>query len=366
MYTQKHTTLNFIGQRIDVGLDVHKKSWKVVISTKYGLYKSFSQDPDPDRLAKYLLRTFPGGQYHVVYEAGCFGFWIQHQLQELGIHCIVTHPGDVPTTDKQKKRKTDRIDARKLAMELRAGRLEAIYVPSTAAIADRMLIRTRVKMVKNQTRLKNQIKSLLTFLGIVIPFESTQHWSGRFMQWLETLDLPDPSATTSLKAYLHLLGDTKNQVAQLTRQIRHLARSQVYQANVELLRSIPGIGELTAMVLLVELIDMNRFKNMDKLCGYVGLVPDVESTGETTHVKGLTKRANTYVKHAIIEASWIAVAKDPALMSDFAKLSKRMKKQHAIIRIARKMLARIRFVWRNARPYQCNYNPYMEQKRIST
>lgn len=357
MSDSQNTTLDFTGQRIDVGLDVHKKSWKVAIYTSRGFFKSFSQNPDPILLAKFLRRTFPGGQYHVVYEAGCFGFWIHQQLQALDIHCMVTHPGDVPTTDKQKRRKTDRVDARKLAQELRAGRLEGIYVPVAAAIADRMLIRTRIKVVKNQTRLKNQIKSLLTFLGIAIPFEPAQHWSGRFLQWLHALELPDPSATASLKAYLQLLEYTKAQLGQLTRQMRQLARSEIYRDNVELLRSIPGIGELSAMVLLVELIDMNRFKNLDKLCGYVGLVPDVESSGDTTNVKGLTKRANTYVKHIIIEAGWIAVAKDPVLMSDFARLSNRMRKQHAMIRIARKLLARVRFVWQNGQPYQCSYNP---------
>lgn len=363
MHSKQNTTLDFADQRIDVGLDVHKKSWKVAIYTHRGFFKSFSQDPDPLILAKYLCRTFPGGQYHVVYEAGCFGFWIQQKLQALDIDCMVIHPGDVPTTDKQKRRKTDRVDARKLAQELRAGHLEAIYIPANRAIADRMLIRTRTKLVKNQTRLKNQIKSLLTFLGVAIPFEPTQHWSGRFLRWLHALEFPDPSATASLKAYLQLLEHTKAQLVQLTRQMRQLARSQLYKDNVELLRSIPGIGELTAMILLVELVDMNRFKNLDKLCGYVGLVPDVESSGDTTHVKGLTKRANTYVKHAIIEAGWIAVAKDPTLMSDFARLSGRMKKQHAMIRIARKLLARIRFVWRNGQPYQFSYNPQMKQER---
>lgn len=357
MCAYKNTPLDFTGQRIDVGLDVHKKSWKVVIYTKYGFFKSFSQDPNPKILADYLRRTFPGGTYQLVYEAGCFGFWIQHQFQGLGIPCMVTHPADVPTTDKQKKRKTDRVDARKLAMELAAGRLEGIYVPSVGAITDRILVRTRAKMVKNQTRLKNQIKSVLTFLGIDIPFDSSQHWSGRFMQWLDQLELPGSTATTSLKVYLQLLQDTKNQVAQSTRQLRQLARTSTYKPQVDLLRSIPGIGEITAMVLLVELIDIHRFKNLDKLCGYVGLVPDVASTGQSIQVKGLTKRANTYVKHMIIEAGWVAVAKDPTLMRDFAELTKRMKKQHAIIRIARKLLARVRFVWKNGQPCPYSYRP---------
>jgi len=357
MSTMQSTKLDFTGQSIFVGLDVHKKSWKVAIYHDYGLFKRFSQDPDPVILAKYLHRTFPGGTYQLVYEAGCFGFWIQQQFQSLGIDCIVTHPADVPTSDKQKRRKTDRVDARKLAEELRAGRLEPIYVPGPTAIADRMLVRTRAKMVKNQTRLKNQIKSLLTFLGIAIPFESNQHWSGRFMQWLAGLELPDATATVSLLAYLGLLEDTKKHIARLTRQLRQLARSGPYQPLVELLRTIPGIGVITAMVLIVELIDIQRFKNLDKLCGFAGLVPDVESTGDTEKVKGLTHRANNYLKSILIEASWIAIAKDPVLMASFAELSKKMKKQKAIIRIARKLLARIRFVWARQQPYQCNYQP---------
>ncbi|MDR8394697.1 transposase, partial [Aliifodinibius sp. S!AR15-10] len=223
------TKLDFTGQSIFVGLDTHKKSWKVSIYHAYGFVKSFSQDPDPQLLAKYLRRTFPGADYQVVYEAGCFGFWIQQQLQTLGITCILTHPADVPTSDKQKRRKTDRVDARKLAQELRAGRLVAIYVPSPTALADRMLVRTRAKMVKNQTRLKNQIKSLLTFLGVPIPFDATQHWSGRFMQWLAALELPDGTATVSLRAYLGLLEDTKKHLTHLTRQLRRLASSAPYQ-----------------------------------------------------------------------------------------------------------------------------------------
>jgi transposase len=350
MNVLKSTQLDFTGQRIFVGLDVHKKSWKVFIYTKHGLFKSFSQDPDPGILARYLHRQFPGAEYHTVYEAGCFGFWIQQDLQALGMNAILTHPGDVPTTDKQKKRKTDRVDANKLARELRAGNLQPIYVPSQQAILDRLLIRTRARLVANQTRTKNQIKSLLTFLGIPIPYESHQHWSGHFMGWLSTLQLPHPG-TLTLATYLSTLEQCKGQLAEHTRHIRKLARDESYQKSVELLRTIPGIGPISAMVLLTEIIDITRFKNMDKLCGYVGLVPDMQASGETTKIKGLTRRANTYLKHIIIEASWIAVKKDPVLMHDFNALTKRMNKQRAIIRIARKLMARIRFVWIHQQPY---------------
>lgn len=187
----------------------------MVIYTPHGFYKSFSQNPDPCLLANYLHRTFPNANFHIVYEAGCFGFWIQHQLQDLGLNCMVIHPGDVPTSDKQKRRKTDRVDVRKLAVELRAVKLESLYIPSEKAIGDRMLVRTRGRMVKQQTRLKNQIKSTLLFLGVEIPFESNQHWSARFVKWLEELDMGDTAATTSLRAYLQMLCQTKLQIASL-------------------------------------------------------------------------------------------------------------------------------------------------------
>jgi len=235
---------------------------------------------------------------------------------------------------------------------LRAGNLQPIYVPSQQAILDRLLIRTRARLVANQTRTKNQIKSLLTFIGIPIPYESHQHWSGHFMGWLKNLQLPHPTGTQSLATYLNTLEQCKGQLAEHTRHIRRLARDERYQKSVELLRTIPGIGPISAMVLLTEIIDITRFKNMDKLCSYVGLVPDMECSGETTKIKGLTRRANTYLKHIIVEASWVAVKKDPVLMHDFNALAKRMTKQRAIIRIARKLLARIRFVWVHQQPYK--------------
>ena len=76
---------------------------------------------------------------------------------------MVVNPADVPTKDKEKATKTDRVDCRKLARSLRNGELEAIYVPSRIKGEDRSLVRTRQSMVRKQTRCKNQIKSILSF-----------------------------------------------------------------------------------------------------------------------------------------------------------------------------------------------------------
>ena len=137
----KHTILDWLGQHVFVGLDVHKNSWMVAIVTEQMDFKTFTQPPSAKHLVSYLHRNFPHATYHCVYEAGYCGYWIHDQLRAYGIDCIVINPADVPTSDKEKKHKTNKVDARKLARSLRNGDLQALYVPSRAALEDRTLVR---------------------------------------------------------------------------------------------------------------------------------------------------------------------------------------------------------------------------------
>src|SRR5512143_4141151 len=165
----KISKLDFEGQEIYVGMDVHKKSWSISIFTEEFEHKTFTQPPEVGTLVNYLKRTFPGASYKTVYEAGYSGFWIHDRLQEHGVQCLVVNPADVPTKDKERTKKTDRVDCRKLARSLRSGEIDGIYVPSRIKAEDRSLLRTRHSTVKKQTRCKNQIKSILCFYGIHIP-----------------------------------------------------------------------------------------------------------------------------------------------------------------------------------------------------
>ena len=118
----------------------------------------------------------------------------------------------------------------------------------------------------------------------------------------------------------------------------------------------PGIGFVTAITLYTKIIDMSRFSNLDRLASFVGLSPSCSSSGDKEIITGLTSRRNRYLRHLIIEAAWVAARRDPALLKSFSELSKRMKKSNAIIRIARKLLNRIRFVWNNETRYKCFVN----------
>jgi transposase len=350
--------LDFSGQSIYVGLDVHKKSWSVSIFSEHCEHRTFTQPPEVNKLVLYLKRNFPGADYHAVYEAGFSGFWAHDQLREQGVNCIVTNPADVPTTNKERVAKRDPTDCRKLARNLRSGDLKGIYVPSRSMLEDRSLIRTRQSMVRKQTRCKNQIKSLLFFYGINLPEEIVHSsWSQKFLRWLENFQMERASGNAALKAHLEELKHLKQIIASMNRAIILLSRETGYGDSVRRLKTVPGVSTLTAMILLTELCELARFASLDKLTTYVGLIPDIHSSGETEHVGHLTFRRNPQLRAVLIEAAWTAVRKDPILLLAFNEYCKRMRKTRAIVKIARKLLNRIRYVLKN----QVEYVPGLVQ-----
>jgi transposase len=353
MRTYEVTKADFTGQDIYAALDVGIKSWKVCILTEAYEHKTFTQPPDVGMLINYLEKQFPRARYHCVYEAGYCGFWIYEQLKERGVDCIVVNPADVPTKDRERAFKSDGVDTRKLGRGLRSGDLDAIYVPSRAAQEDRSLVRTRFSFMKKQTRCKNQIKALLSFYGIVIPPEVvSSHWSRRYVAYLESLHLERETGTQALKILLDELRYLRTTIVRVTKSIRLLSMQPQYEASVRYLVSIPGISTVGAMVFLTELVDIHRFRSLDHLASYVGLVPGEHSSGEREITTGISHRRNPFLRALLIECAWIAARRDPALLLALTKLSKRMPKNDAIIRIAHKLLNRIRFVLLHQQYYQ--------------
>lgn len=346
----------FNGQSFYIGIDFHKKSWSVTILGEQYEHKTFSQNPDSELLANYLKRNFPGANFYAVYEAGFSGFEACRKLNELGINCIVIHPSDVPTSQKEKLQKTDKADSRKLARLLRSKEFEAIHVPETKLEADRALIRQRFRLAKDVSRTKNRVKSLLFQFGISIPesfsLAQTRQWSKEYINWLKDLDLNDQSLRQVLDNYVHIGESQRSDLLLLNKQVRDLSVSEAYKNNYILLLTIPGIGLMTAMTFLVQIGDIRRFESLDDLCDYIGLVPTMHGSGEKMQVGKMIHRGRKELKIMLIEASWEAIRKDPALMLKFNELSKRMHKNKAIIRIARKMLSRIRYVLQSQKPYE--------------
>lgn len=324
----------------------------MAIRTQGILVQRLSMNPSPKELRRFLDRTYPGGTYQSVYEAGFCGFWIHQQLLEQGIENIVVHPPDVPTSDKERKGKNDRRDACKLCRELENGSLTGIYVPVEPRQHLRSLCRLRERHIRNLTRVKNRIKGHLHFYGIVPPsHQETRHWSGKFVQWLRTVEFSSPPATDYLRLCLTELEDHRQRLVEIMRLLRRYCRQKEHQESIRCLMSVPGVGFVLAVTLYTELMTMDRFATLDQLAAYVGLVPSITSSDDHETDHGLTCRHNAYLRHLLVEAAWVAIRKDTHLLHTFTQLTRRMNTKKAIVRVAKKLLNRIRAVWKHQTTY---------------
>lgn len=351
----KINKLDFTGQDIFVGIDIHKKNWSVCILTEEMEHKAFNMNPKPEELISYLKRNFPNANVHSAYEAGYSGFWAHKELSAAGIKSFVVNPADIPTTGKEKIIKNDDVDCRKIARSIRNGDLVPIYIPEFYYQEARSLVRTRYQFSKDQTRTMNRIKSTLSFYGIETPKElENSHWSRLYIKWLQGIKFQTINGTNAFQAHVNRLLSIRGDMLKVTRQIRMLAKENGFKESIDLLITIPGIGLITAMVFLSEIIDIKRFKNLDMLASFVGLVPGEHSSSDKIYAGRMTKRGNKYLRYLLIEAAWVAVRKDTALMQAFNNLTKKQgyEKNKVIIKITRKLLNRMRYVLINRKPYE--------------
>jgi len=341
--------VQFDNQPFYLGIDVHKKSWHVTIRTHNLHLKTFAMEPSPQKLKKYVDKNYPGGIFHSVYEAGFSGYWADRELRNLGIKNIIVNPADVPTTHKEKDRKRDAIDSNKLSREHCNSSLRGIFVVDEQQESVRSIARLYRQYTKRSTQIKNRIKGLLNFTGHTILDDSvSKHWSAQYIRELKKMKMNTELNRLILDEHIDELEHARTKQLFVLRKVRALGKQIPI---VNLLRTIPGVGLITSFMLYAELVDIKRFRTLDHLCSFIGLVPSTSSSGSKERVHGISQRQNRYLRSLIIEAAWIASRVDPVLTQSFLDYTKRMKKQNAIIRIAKKLTNRIRYVWLHNKPY---------------
>jgi transposase len=349
--------LIFKGAKVFIGIDVHKKNWNVTIML-YGKYmNTISMNPSPKELGKYLRRNYPQGEYYSVYEAGFCGNWIHRELINEGINNIIVKPADVPLTHKEKATKTDVVDSRRLARALSSGIINGIAIPNEQQEAFRSISRLRENYVKMKTIVKNQISELLNRYGKEIDEKhKTSRWSHSFIQAIRKIEFNEEAIKYELEFEITTLLYLRTMIAEILKKMRKIiAETETISKIICLLKTVPGIGIITGFALFTEIWDIKRFKNLDKLASYVGLSPACHNSGEREITMDLIKRKNARLRNILIEAAWIAIRMDNTLKIKYGELVSRSKPQKAIIRIAKKLLSRIRVVWINETPYINGY-----------
>ncbi len=285
-----------------VGLDVHKET--VTVSVLEDRAKeprpAVTVRNEPGELKKLFRRLMKEGPVSACYEAGCCGYEVHRLLAGLGISCDVIAPGLIPVRVGDRV-KTDRRDAEKLARLFRAGELTSIRVPTESEEALRDLIRCREDVREDLQRHRHQLLKFLLRHGRT---HAGSNWTTAHWKWLRSLRFEEPLLERVFRDYLSSLEMTLTRIHGLEQEIALWAEKEPYKTVVGRLRCLKGIDTLSAMFLVAEICDFERFEHPRQLMAFVGLVPREHSSGPKQRRGSITKTGNSHVRRILVEAAW--------------------------------------------------------------
>jgi transposase len=346
------------GSDVYLGLDISKSSWHVTARSGGETLMSASFPPKREAL-NGLLERLGGCRIHSAYETGPFGYGLHDWLRSRQVDSMVVSAAHVPG-EIGNRVKTDRRDGLKLARTLEAGLLRPIFVPEARQRADREYVRQRQRVQRDRCAAMVRIKSFFLTYDIEVPEEAGAHWSVAFEAWLRGLKLEDHSLDRVLEELRGLYFDLDARVDGLTKELRQMARSADYAPMVELLSTVPGIGWLTALTLVVEIVDFGRFPDGEALSSYAGLTPSEHSSGDRVRHGHITRQGNPVVRSVLVESSWILIGKDPEMRRFYDRIKVRRGGKRAIVAVARKLCHRLLAIAHSGNPYRVNFSQTKE------
>lgn len=289
-----------------VGIDAHKKTLAVAAFVPGSkVPDEFTVDNTESsirKLARRLSRAAKGKEVRVCYEAGTCGFTLQRRLEAGGVVCEVIAPSLIPRKPGERF-KTDRRDARKLAELLRAGVLTTVSPPTLEQEAVRDLCRCREAARADLHRSRHRLVKLLVRRGLV--FNPQQRlWSVAHRQWIEKLAFENPVDQVVVAEYKLAIEQVERRLRALDKEIEKAAELPLYREHVAWLRCFRGIDTTVAMIFVAELHGLDRFESPRALAAYLGLVPSLHASGDSSRHGKITKTGNGHVRRALVQACW--------------------------------------------------------------
>ena len=283
---------------LHAGLDLSRNRLDVCLLSDQGeIVEEFAAPSDHDGVRALARRVLDyGEQVRGVIESMTGARFVHDTLERYG--------WDVLIADAQKVKglaplacKTDKIDARVLAVLSERDLVPVIWLPDPAVRSEREQARFRLHLVKHRSMLKHRIHSTLMTFGEPCPVSDLFGAAGR--ELLDRLQIPQPWRGT-VDASIALIDDLDRRIAEVNRQLRAGSAEHPY---VPLLLTVPGIGWVLAFTIAAEIGDVTRFPSPKKLCGYTGLCPRVSQSGESDRRGPLSKHGPRYLRWAMLEAT---------------------------------------------------------------
>jgi len=316
-----------------IGLDVHKKTISYCVKDVSGQVHGEGTVNATRMELDCWMKTLPQ-PWTAAMEATIFTGWIYDHLLPHAARVKVAHPLMLRAIATAKK-KNDRIDAGKIADCLRCDFLPECYMVSTEIRDRRRTLRYRHLLVRQMVQLKNRISGLLMETG-VSHNKQRLHKVGYFRELLTTnTEVPE-----SIRPLLQLSRET---IVRLQRTdyalVSSLTRDPLLSERIKRLKSIPGVGPITALTWALEIGDVARFRSVKQAISYCGLCGEEKSSAESSKRTPISKQRNKHIQSVLVEAAKLAPRRNPELALVYDKEKQKGNANRATLAVARKMVA---------------------------
>lgn len=289
--------------RLWVALDVHKLSIVAAVLPPAGGQPELSRIETTEKAIRRFVGKLGGPDgLAVAYEAGPGGFALWRMLTSMGVACDVIAPSLIPVRAGDRV-KTDRRDAKKLVTLFRAGLLRFVAAPTEETEGLRDLLRCRDDLRLARTAARHRVIKQLGRHGHIYR-DGKKAWTKMHWSWVRAQRLSDPLAHLALQQALTHLDGIESQLANLDAELELIARQDQWVAQVQKLTAFRGISTLTALGLISEIGDFNRFSHPRELASWLGITPAEYSSGESQHRGHITKTGNRHARRLLVEAAW--------------------------------------------------------------
>jgi transposase len=285
-----------------VGCDAHRRYSQFAVLDQDGrLIDQARVAHDPGAIRAFL-RGMPEGTRVALETVGNW-YWIADEIEAAGCLPLLAHAAKAKVM-MGNVNKTDKLDAKGLAKLLHLESLPTVWLPPGEIRDERELHRTRMALSKLRTALKNRIHSTLAKYGIT----STEHsdiFAGAGKVWFKTtLSRLPPETGRCVAQEIEVLDGLELQITQLEERIKERV---ALTPSIQLLKTLPGVGDILAVVVEREIGSIDRFDSSGQLTSFAGLVPTVHASGGKTRLGHMRKPCNQYLKWAFIEAANVIV-----------------------------------------------------------
>jgi transposase len=309
---------------------VHRKRSQVAVVTEDGTVELNKNVVNGSEPMLRLIGDLPPGT-PVAFEAAFGWGWLARLLEDYGFDPHLVHPLRCKAIASARL-KNDKVDAAILAQLLRADLLPEAWIAPPAVRQLRALLRHRASLVRLGTQQRNRIHAVAADHGYD---RSASYWTGPGRGWLAELDLPAASREIVADC-LAVIDALAPVIERLDGELHAHARAD---PRVKVLRTLPGVGEFTALVMVAEIGDVSRFGSARKLAAWAGLTPTVRGPDLKVRHGHISKQGSAWLRWVMNQAAQTA-KRSPEFAASYAAIAKRRGKKIATIAIARKLLTR--------------------------